>query len=154
MSTDLKTAALDYHALPQPGKIRVESTKPCASQQDLALAYTPGVAEPVRAIAADPEAAYRYTTKGNLVAVITDGTAVLGLGDIGPLAGKPVMEGKGVLFQKFAGIDVFDLEIAENDPDKLVEIIASLDAIWRAAQAIHDNFDKLDHQVAAAINDQ
>jgi len=126
MSTDLKTAALDYHALPQPGKIRVESTKPCATQQDLALAYTPGVAEPVRAIAADPEAAYRYTTKGNLVAVITDGTAVLGLGNVGALAGKPVMEGKAVLFKRFADIDVFDIEVDAKTPQEFINTVIAI----------------------------
>jgi malate dehydrogenase (oxaloacetate-decarboxylating)(NADP+) len=126
MSTDLKTAALDYHALPQPGKIRVESTKPCATQQDLALAYTPGVAEPVRAIAADPEAAYRYTAKGNLVAVITDGTAVLGLGNVGALAGKPVMEGKAVLFKRFANIDVFDIEVDAKTPQDFINTVIAI----------------------------
>jgi len=125
MATDPKKAALDYHALPKPGKISVESTKPCATQQDLALAYTPGVAEPVRAIAADPEAAYRYTAKGNLVAVITDGTAVLGLGNVGALAGKPVMEGKAVLFKRFADIDVFDIEVnAKSSQDFINTVIA------------------------------
>ena len=126
MATDLKTAALDYHALPKPGKIRVESTKPCATQQDLALAYTPGVAEPVRAIAADPEAAYRYTTKGNLVAVITDGTAVLGLGNVGALAGKPVMEGKAVLFKRFADIDVFDIEVDAKTPQEFINTVIAI----------------------------
>ncbi len=126
MVTDLKTAALDYHALPQPGKIRVESTKPCATQQDLALAYTPGVAEPVRAIAADPEAAYRYTTKGNLVAVITDGTAVLGLGNVGALAGKPVMEGKAVLFKRFADIDVFDIEVDTKTSQEFINTVIAI----------------------------
>ena len=126
MATDLKTAALDYHALPKPGKIRVESTKPCATQQDLALAYTPGVAEPVRAIAADLEAAYRYTTKGNLVAVITDGTAVLGLGNVGALAGKPVMEGKAVLFKRFADIDVFDIEVDTKTPQEFINTVIAI----------------------------
>ena len=126
MATDLKTAALDYHALPKPGKIRVESTKPCATQHDLALAYTPGVAEPVRAIAADPEAAYRYTTKGNLVAVITDGTAVLGLGDVGALAGKPVMEGKAVLFKRFADIDVFDIEVDTKTSQEFINTVIAI----------------------------
>jgi malate dehydrogenase (oxaloacetate-decarboxylating)(NADP+) len=126
MFTDLKTAALDYHALPQPGKIRVEPTKPCATQQDLALAYTPGVAEPVRAIAADPEAAYRYTAKGNLVAVITDGTAVLGLGNVGALAGKPVMEGKAVLFKRFADIDVFDIEVDARTPQEFINTVIAI----------------------------
>ena len=119
--------ALAYHALGRPGKIAVVATKPVASQRDLSLAYSPGVAEPCRAIALEPELVARYTARGNLVAVITNGTAVLGLGDIGPLAAKPVMEGKGVLFKKFADIDVFDIELAENDPDKLVEIICALE---------------------------
>src|SRR5437762_2528860 len=119
--TDQK-AALDYHALGRPGKISVTPTKPCSTQEELSLAYTPGVAVPCLEIEKNPQEAYRYTAKGNLVAVITNGTAVLGLGDIGPLAGKPVMEGKGVLFKEFADIDVFDLEIDEKDPDKFIEI--------------------------------
>ena len=126
-SDDLKQAALDYHRLEPKGKIKVTATKPMVTQRDLALAYSPGVAYACEAIAADPNLASEYTARGNLVAVISNGTAVLGLGDIGPLAGKPVMEGKGVLFQKFAGIDVFDIEVNEHDPDKLVEIIASLE---------------------------
>ncbi|MCL6619402.1 MAG: NADP-dependent malic enzyme [Thermomonas hydrothermalis] len=126
-SDDLKQAALDYHRMSPRGKIRVVATKPMVTQRDLALAYSPGVAFACEEIAADPTKASEYTARGNLVAVISNGTAVLGLGDIGPLAGKPVMEGKGVLFQKFAGIDVFDIEIAEKDPDKLVDIIASLE---------------------------
>src|SRR3990167_375302 len=124
---DFKQASLDYHRVSPPGKIKVVATKPMLTQRDLALAYSPGVAYACEAIVADPHQASLLTARGNLVAVITNGTAVLGLGNIGPLAGKPVMEGKGVLFQKFAGIDVFDLEIAENDPDKLVDIIASLE---------------------------
>jgi len=124
---DLKQAALDYHRHAPKGKIKVTATKPMVTQRDLALAYSPGVAFACEEIAADPAKASEYTARGNLVAVISNGTAVLGLGDIGPLAGKPVMEGKGVLFQKFAGIDVFDLEISERDPDKLVDIIASLE---------------------------
>ncbi len=124
---DFKQAALDYHRHAPPGKIKVAPTKPMVSQRDLALAYSPGVAHACEAIVADPGQASALTARGNLVAVITNGTAVLGLGNIGPLAGKPVMEGKAVLFQKFAGIDVFDLEIAEHDPDKLVDIIASLE---------------------------
>jgi malate dehydrogenase (oxaloacetate-decarboxylating)(NADP+) len=124
---DFKQAALDYHRLPPFGKIRVTATKPMVTQRDLALAYSPGVAYACEAIAADPNEASTLTARGNLVAVISNGTAVLGLGDIGPLAGKPVMEGKGVLFQKFAGIDVFDIEVDERDPDKLVDIIASLE---------------------------
>ncbi|HEU4813434.1 MAG TPA: NADP-dependent malic enzyme [Xanthomonadaceae bacterium] len=124
---DLRQAALEYHRLDPPGKIKVVPTKPMVTQRDLALAYSPGVAYACEAIVADPRAASRLTARGNLVGVVTNGTAVLGLGDIGPLAGKPVMEGKGVLFQKFAGIDVFDIEIDERDPDKLVEIIAALE---------------------------
>ncbi len=124
---DFRQAALDYHRHAPRGKIKVVATKPMLTQRDLALAYSPGVAYACEEIAADPSKASDYTARGNLVAVISNGTAVLGLGDIGPLAGKPVMEGKGVLFQKFAGIDVFDIEIDEKDPDKLVEIIASLE---------------------------
>jgi malate dehydrogenase (oxaloacetate-decarboxylating)(NADP+) len=123
----LRVAALEYHEFPTPGKISVTPTKQLTNQRDLALAYSPGVAAPCEEIVLDPAAAYRYTARGNLVAVITNGTAVLGLGNIGPLAAKPVMEGKGVLFKKFAGIDVFDIEINELDPDKLVDIIASLE---------------------------
>ena len=126
-SDDLRQAALEYHRLPRPGKIRVTATKPMVTQRDLSLAYSPGVAYACEAIVDDPQQASELTARGNLVAVITNGTAVLGLGNIGPLAGKPVMEGKGVLFQKFAGIDVFDIEIDETDPDKLVDIIASLE---------------------------
>ena len=127
MATDIDKNALDYHRYPVPGKIEVSPTKPLANQQDLALAYSPGVAEPCHAIVSNPVSAAEFTARSNLVAVITNGTAVLGLGDIGPLAAKPVMEGKGVLFKKFAGIDVFDIEINEKDPEKLVEIIASLE---------------------------
>ena len=125
--TDLRRAALDYHEHPVPGKIAIAATKQLVNQHDLALAYSPGVAFPCEEIVKDPAAAFKYTARGNLVGVITNGTAVLGLGDIGALAGKPVMEGKGVLFKKFSGIDVFDIEINEKDPDKLVEIIASLE---------------------------
>ena len=124
---ELKQAALEYHRVSPPGKIKISPTKPMVTQRDLALAYSPGVAYACEAIMADPQEASALTARANLVAVITNGTAVLGLGNIGPLAGKPVMEGKGVLFQKFAGIDVFDIEIDENDPDKLVDIIASLE---------------------------
>jgi malate dehydrogenase (oxaloacetate-decarboxylating)(NADP+) len=124
---ELRLAALEYHRLPRPGKIKVSATKAMVTQRDLSLAYSPGVAYACEAIVEDAQAASEMTARGNLVAVITNGTAVLGLGDIGPLAGKPVMEGKGVLFQKFAGIDVFDIEIDERDPDKLVDIIASLE---------------------------
>ena len=124
---ELRRAALDYHEFPIPGKVSIQATKQLANQHDLALAYSPGVAAPCEEIVKDPDNAYKYTSKGNLVAVITNGSAVLGLGDIGPLASKPVMEGKGVLFKKFAGIDVFDLEIAEKNLDKLVDIIAALE---------------------------
>ena len=123
----LREAARDYHRLPTPGKVSVNPTKPLANQRDLSLAYSPGVAYPCLDIHADPNAAADYTSRGNLVGVITNGTAVLGLGDIGPLAAKPVMEGKGCLFKKFAGIDVFDIELAERDPDKLVDIIAAME---------------------------
>lgn len=126
MSDKLRQAALAYHSEPVPGKTRIALSKPTESQYDLSLAYTPGVAEPVREIAAHPEDAYRYTNKGNLVAVITNGTAVLGLGDVGALAGKPVMEGKAALFKRFADIDVFDIEIDCNDPKELVETIARI----------------------------
>ncbi|MEE4377954.1 MAG: NADP-dependent malic enzyme [Candidatus Competibacteraceae bacterium] len=127
MSDDLYDQALHYHRFPYPGKIEVISSKPVANQRDLAFAYTPGVAATCNAIVDDPANSAYYTTRGNLVAVVTNGTAVLGLGPIGPLAAKPVMEGKGVLFKKFAGINVFDLEINERDPDKLIDIIASLE---------------------------
>jgi malate dehydrogenase (oxaloacetate-decarboxylating)(NADP+) len=123
----LRDAARDYHRLPTPGKVSVNPTKPLANQRDLSLAYSPGVAYPCLDIHEDPNAAAEYTSRGNLVGVITNGTAVLGLGDIGPLAAKPVMEGKGCLFKKFAGIDVFDIELAERDPDKLVDIIAAME---------------------------
>jgi len=123
----LRAAALEYHQFPRPGKIAVTPTKSVLNQRDLALAYSPGVAAPCEEIVKDPSTAYQYTARGNLVAVISNGTAVLGLGNIGPLASKPVMEGKGVLFKKFAGIDVFDIEINENDPDKLIEVIAALE---------------------------
>jgi malate dehydrogenase (oxaloacetate-decarboxylating)(NADP+) len=123
----LREAALQYHEFPTPGKIEIAPTKQLTNQRDLALAYTPGVAAPCEEIVKDPANAFKYTARGNLVGVITNGTAVLGLGNIGPLASKPVMEGKAVLFKKFAGIDVFDIEVNENDPDKLVEIIAALE---------------------------
>lgn len=123
----LKQAALNYHEYPNPGKISVTPSKQLVNQRDLALAYSPGVAAPCLEIERDPSAAAKYTARGNLVAVVSNGTAVLGLGNIGPLASKPVMEGKGVLFKKFAGVDVFDIEIAENDPDKIVDIVASLE---------------------------
>ena len=123
----LRKAALEYHEFPKPGKIAIASTKQMVNQLDLSLAYSPGVAAPCEEIVKDPNAAFRYTSRGNLVGVITNGTAVLGLGDIGALASKPVMEGKAVLFKKFSGIDVFDIEINEKDPEKLVEIIAALE---------------------------
>ena len=126
MSDELKAAALEYHEYPRPGKISVVPTKGLTNQRDLALAYSPGVAYACKAIEADPSMAAKYTSRANLVGVITNGTAVLGLGNIGPLAAKPVMEGKACLFKKFAGIDVFDIELAETDPDKLVDIIAAL----------------------------
>src|SRR5260221_7391731 len=127
MLDDVRKAALEYHRLPVPGKIEVAATKSLITQRDLALAYTPGVAAACEEIVRDPNLARELTVRGNLVAVVTNGTAVLGLGNIGPLASKPVMEGKGVLFKKFAGINVFDIELAEHDPDKLVDIIASLE---------------------------
>ena len=127
MDKDFIAAALDYHRSPTRGKISVVPTKGLTNQRDLALAYSPGVAAACDAIVADPADAQEYTSRGNLVAVVTNGTAVLGLGNIGPLAAKPVMEGKGCLFKKFAGIDVFDIELAENDPDKLIDIIAALE---------------------------
>ncbi len=124
---ELRRAALEYHEFPTPGKLAIMATKQLSNQRDLALAYSPGVAAPCEEIVKDPDAAFRYTSRGNLVGVITNGTAVLGLGDIGPLAAKPVMEGKAVLFKKFAGIDVFDIEINEKDLDKLVDVIAALE---------------------------
>jgi malate dehydrogenase (oxaloacetate-decarboxylating)(NADP+) len=123
----LKQDSLDYHSQGRRGKIEVISTKPCRTQKDLSLAYTPGVAEPCREIEKDPECAYIYTAKGNLVAVITDGTAVLGLGDIGALAGKPVMEGKGILFKRFADIDVFDIELGTKDPAEIIKTVRYLE---------------------------
>nr|WP_281167373.1 malic enzyme-like NAD(P)-binding protein [Nevskia ramosa] len=122
-----RKAALEYHEFPTPGKLAVMPTKQMVNQNDLALAYSPGVAAACEEIVKDPANAFRYTARGNLVAVITNGTAVLGLGAIGPLAAKPVMEGKAVLFKKFAGIDVFDLEVEQRDPDKLIELIAALE---------------------------
>ncbi|HDS1819054.1 TPA: malate dehydrogenase [Pseudomonas putida] len=119
----LKNDALEYHAQPRPGKLSVELSKPTATARDLSLAYSPGVAEPVREIAREPELAYSYTGKGNLVAVISDGTAILGLGDLGPLASKPVMEGKGVLFKRFAGIDVFDIEVESQSPQAFIDTV-------------------------------
>src|SRR5664279_4911498 len=122
-----KQDALDYHSTGRKGKLEAVPSKPCATARDLSLAYTPGVADPCLEIARASELAYEYTGKGNLVAVISNGTAVLGLGDIGPLAGKPVMEGKGVLFKRFADVDVFDIEVDEKDPDKFVECVARLE---------------------------
>src|SRR5258707_13529194 len=127
MADKLRESALEYHRLPTPGKLAIVATKPLANQRDLALAYSPGVAAACEGIVADPREAASVTARGNLVGVITNGTAALGLGPIGPLAAKPVMEGKAVLFKKFAGIDVFDIEVNERDPHKLVEIIAALE---------------------------
>src|SRR5450432_1506968 len=132
MADDLRDAALEYHRLPTPGKLAIVATKPLANQRDLALAYSPGVAAACEAIVEDPHQAAQLTARGNLVAVISNGTAVLGLGNIGPLAAKPVMEGKAVLFKTFAGIDVFDIEIAEQDPARLVDIIAALEPTFGA----------------------
>src|SRR5512135_2078265 len=126
MST-LKQDALEYHSTGRRGKIEVVATKPCATQRDLSLAYTPGVAEPCREIAENEDLVYEYTAKGNLVAVISNGTAVLGLGDIGAAAGKPVMEGKGVLFKKFADIDVFDIEVEAKDIEKFCTVVKALE---------------------------
>ncbi len=132
MDDDFRRAALDYHRLPRPGKLSVEPTKRMASQRDLALAYSPGVAAACEAIQADPASAHDYTARGNLVGVISNGTAVLGLGNIGPLAGKPVMEGKAVLFKKFAGIDVFDIEVDADDPDRFCDVVAALEPTFGA----------------------
>ncbi len=126
MSPTLKQAALDYHEHPTPGKIALAITKPCATQDDLALAYTPGVAEPVRAIAEDPHNAYRYTAKGNLVAIVTNGSAILGLGNLGALAAKPVMEGKAVLFKKLANIDAFDIEVDAARAQDLIDTVTRI----------------------------
>lgn len=123
---NLKQRALDYHQFPKPGKLSVESSKPCATQDDLSLAYTPGVAAPVRAVHENPNDAYKYSNKGNLIAVITDGTAVLGLGNMGALASKPVMEGKAVLFKRFAGIDVFDIEITAPSVEAFIETVVNI----------------------------
>ena len=123
---DLRRRSLDYHARMPAGKLSVEPSKPCASPEDLSLAYTPGVAAPVREIVADPDKAYDYTAKGNLVAVISNGTAVLGLGNVGPLAGKPVMEGKALLFKRFADIDAFDIEVQARDAEHLIDVVAAI----------------------------
>lgn len=127
ISDDLRSGAMIYHRLPRPGKLEIQATKPLANQRDLALAYTPGVAAVCEAIAADKSLAAELTTKQNLVAVVSNGTAVLGLGNIGPEASKPVMEGKAVLFKKFAGIDVFDIEINALEPDHVVTVVAALE---------------------------
>ncbi len=121
--TNFKQAALDYHEFPCPGKISVELSKPAETAAQLALAYSPGVAEPVHEIARDPETAYRYTGKGNLVAVISDGSAILGLGDLGPLASKPVMEGKALLYKRFAGIDSVDIEVDAENPQAFIDTV-------------------------------
>ncbi|MCR9107016.1 MAG: malate dehydrogenase [Gammaproteobacteria bacterium] len=126
MSNDLKESALAYHAEPEPGKISIELTKPAETQRDLSLAYSPGVAEPCRVIAEDPDAAYRYTGKGNLVGVISNGTAVLGLGNLGPLASKPVMEGKALLFKRFAGINAIDIEVDTEDSEEFIDTVARI----------------------------
>ncbi|WP_305856202.1 malic enzyme-like NAD(P)-binding protein [Balneatrix alpica] len=128
--SDLKQAALEYHALPRPGKLSIEVTKPTATARDLSLAYSPGVAEPVREIAKDADNAYRYTGKGNLVAVISDGTAILGLGNLGPLASKPVMEGKSLLFKRFAGIDSVDIEVNSESPQAFIDTVARIADTW------------------------
>src|SRR5690349_24612241 len=132
MDDDFRRAALDYHRLPQPGKLAIAATKPMATQRDLSLAYSPGVAAACEAIVADPDTARDYTARGNLVAVISNGTAVLGLGNIGALAGKPVMEGKAVLFKKFAGIDVFDIEVDAQDPSRFCDVVAALEPTFGA----------------------
>ncbi|MBL8483140.1 MAG: NADP-dependent malic enzyme, partial [Rhodocyclaceae bacterium] len=127
MDEGIRNQALEYHRSPRPGKIAIAATKALTNQRDLSLAYSPGVAAACEEIVANPAEAHNLTSRGNLIGVVTNGTAVLGLGPIGPLAAKPVMEGKAVLFKKFANIDVFDIEIAERDPDKLVDTIASLE---------------------------
>src|SRR3984957_20089483 len=132
MDEDFRKAALEYHRYPRPGKLAIEATKRMTTQRDLALAYSPGVAAACEAIQADPDAARDYTARGNLVGVISNGTAVLGLGNIGALAGKPVMEGKAVLFKKFAGIDVFDIEVDASDPDRFCDVVAALEPTFGA----------------------
>src|SRR5579859_5757991 len=127
-----KQQALDYHFGTRPGKIEIRPTKPCRTQRDLSLAYTPGVADPCLEIQANPQDAFKYTARGNLVAVVTNGTAVLGLGDIGPLAGKPVMEGKAVLFKRFANVDVFDIEIDSHNPDDVIKVCQLLEPTFGA----------------------
>ena len=130
MTEDFRDAALDYHGLPKPGKIEVTPSKPCRTQRDLSMAYTPGVAIPCLDIQKNPHDAFKYTARGNLVAVVTNGTAVLGLGDIGALAGKPVMEGKGVLFKRFADVDVFDLEVNSHDPEDTIKVCQLLESTF------------------------
>ncbi len=132
MDDNLRKAALDYHRYPRPGKLAIEPTKRMATQRDLALAYSPGVAAACQAIVAEPDDAKLYTARGNLVGVISNGTAVLGLGNIGALASKPVMEGKAVLFKKFAGIDVFDIEVDAADPDRFCDVVAALEPTFGA----------------------
>src|SRR6201991_4664416 len=132
MDDDFRKAALEYHRYPRPGKLAIEATKRMATQRDLALAYSPGVAAACEAIKADPDTARDYTARGNLVGVVSNGTAVLGLGNIGALASKPVMEGKAVLFKKFAGIDVFDIEVDETDIDRFVDVVAALEPTFGA----------------------
>src|ERR1700728_2682548 len=132
MDDDFRKAALDYHRYPRPGKLAIEATKRMTTQRDLALAYSPGVAAACEAIVADPDTARDYTARGNLVGVISNGTAVLGLGNIGALAGKPVMEGKAVLFKKFAGIDVFDIEVDASDPARFCDVVAALEPTFGA----------------------
>ena len=155
MSKDIKQAALDYHSQPKPGKLAIEISKPCSSQADLSLAYTPGVAEPVREIARDAELAYKYTAKSNLVAVISNGTAVLGLGNVGALASKPVMEGKAVLFKRFADIDVFDIEVdadtAEDLIDTVVRISPTFGGINLEDIAAPDCF-RIEKEIQARVN--
>src|SRR5215218_8369544 len=124
--SSLKQDSLDYHALGRPGKLKITATKPMDTQRDLSLAYSPGVAVPVLAIAKDPDSVYDYTSKGNLVAVISNGTAILGLGDLGPLAAKPVMEGKGVLFKRFADVDAIDIEVSARDPDEVITVVKNI----------------------------
>jgi malate dehydrogenase (oxaloacetate-decarboxylating)(NADP+) len=133
----LRDEALDYHASGRPGKVQIAITKSCVTQRDLALACTPGVAEPVREIEKNPLEPFRYTARGNLVAVVSNGTAVLGLGDVGPLAGKPVMEGKSLLFKRFADVDVFDIEIDAHDPDDVVRIVTALEVAGKSIHEVH-----------------
>ena len=148
-SENARQAALDYHEFPKPGKLEIRATKPMANQRDLSRAYSPGVAEACLEIKDDPATAARYTARGNLVAVVSNGTAVLGLGNIGALASKPVMEGKAVLFKKFANIDCFDIEVDEKDPEKLAEIVASARADVRGDQPRGHQGARLLHRRAA-----